>query len=365
MKNILVLRGILLTLNLFAAIALTMAILAVYIPPSKHAIFSIFALIYPIIVFINVAFIAMWIVIRQKYWLLSAIIILLNFHNFKNNFQIRLNKNHKAARSDIKAISYNVQLFSTDERGKDSAFIKNNIVSFLKDESADIICLQEYHSMDRNVYMPLIDLKNNLLKSSYYYESYFSPRFDQLSGLIIFSNYKAVNKGKLKFQGSRTFGIYTDLVIEADTVRVYNIHLASIRLQASDIDFVTKPDFKDQQLFKNRSMEIYTKLSEAFILREEQVKTIVNEIKNCSYPIILCGDFNDTPSSHTYKLISTILTDNYIKKGNLLSSTYAGDIPYLRIDYIFTSKDFTVKYFKRHKVRYSDHYPINSVISIY
>ena len=247
--------------------------------------------------------------------------------------------------------------------GKDSIVLKNNIVNFLKEEQANIICLQEYHSMDRNVYMPLIDLSSNLLHNSYYYESYFNPRFDQLSGLVIFSKFKAANKGKLKFPGSRTFGIYTDLIIDNDTIRVFNIHLASIRLQKSDIGFVLNPDFNDQKGFTKRSTSIYTKLTDAFVLRELQMKNVISEINRCPYPIILCGDFNDTPSSYVYTSLNKHLTDTFIMKGNKLSRTYAGNIPYLRIDYIFTSKHFKVNYFERVKKNYSDHFPLISIIS--
>ena len=363
MKKIPILTGVLLTLNIIAAIALIMALLASYTPPSQHAVFSIAALVYPLILFANLLCIGLWIILKRKYWLLSLTIILLGVSNLKNNFQISMADNHTTSDSSIKIISYNVQLFATDEKGRDSADLKNHIVQFLKAEGANIICLQEYHSMDRNVYTPLINMNNKLLKNSYYYESYFNPRFDQLSGLVIFSKYKAVNKGKLKFQGSRTYGIYTDLLILGDTVRVFNIHLASIRLQASDIDFVMKPAFKDQESFKNRSASIYTKLSNAFILREQQMKALQDEITHCSYPIILCGDFNDTPSSYVYSMLNDNLTDSFIKKGNNLGSTYAGNIPFLRIDYIFTSRHFRVNEFERKKVGYSDHFPVISSIS--
>ncbi len=362
MKRIPILKGVLLTLNIIAAAVLFMALLASYVPPSDIAVFSIAALIYPIVLFINLIFIFIWLMVKRKYWLLSFLLIILGFNNLINNFQLSFNQDTVKSDSQVKIISYNVQLFATDEKGNDSSDIKNNIIHFLKDEDANIICLQEYHSLDRNVYTPLIDLNNRLLKNSYYYESYFNPRFDQLSGLVIFSNYKAVNKGKLKFPGSRTFGIFTDLLINSDTVRVFNIHLSSIRLQASDIDFVLKPDFKDQESFKNRSASIYTKLSNAFILREQQMNQVVQEINACRYPIILCGDFNDTPSSYVYSLLSDKLVDNFIKKGHMLGRTYAGNIPYLRIDYIFTSNQFKINMFERpEKLNYSDHFPLISI----
>ncbi len=363
MKRIAILKGVLLTLNLIAVVVLVMALLASYVPPSDVAVFSIAALVYPMILFANLFFIGCWILLKSKYWLISFLVILFGFNNLRNNFQLSFNPYTIKNDSHIKIISYNVQLFATDERGNDSAEIKNNIVQFLKDEDANIICLQEYHSMDRNVYTPLIELNNKLLKSSYYYESYFNPRFDQLSGLVIFSKYKAVNKGKLKFTGSRTFGIYTDLIIDSDTVRVFNIHLASIRLQSSDIDFVLKPEFKDQESFKNRSASIYAKLTNAFLLREQQINQVIQEIIACPYPIILCGDFNDTPSSYVYSMLSDKLVDNFIRKGYMLSRTYAGNVPYLRIDYIFTTNHFKINKFERVKKNYSDHFPIISTVS--
>ena len=363
MRKYPILKGLIFLLNIVAAILFAMALLASYISPSEFAVFSIIALVYPILLFINLLFIGFWIVFKSKYWLISFILILLGFNNLKNNFQTNLSRNFEKSANDIKIVTYNVQLFSTNKMGKDSMVLKNNIVNFLKEEQADIICLQEYHSMDRNVYTPLIDLKSKLLHNSYYYESYYNPRFYQLSGLVIFSKFKAVNKGKLKFPGSRTFGIYTDLIINNDTVRVFNIHLASIRLQESDIGFVLNPDFNDQKSFKKRSTSIYTKLTDAFILRELQMKNVIIEINSCPYPIILCGDFNDTPSSFVYSSLNKHLTDSFIMKGNKLSRTYAGNIPYLRIDYIFSSKHFKVNYFERVKKNYSDHFPLISIIS--
>jgi len=363
MRKYPILKGFIFLLNIIAAILLAMVLLASYIPPSEFAVFSIIALVYPILLFINLLFIGFWIAIKSKYWLISFVLIILGFNNLRNNFQTNLNGNYDKSADDIKIVTYNVQLFSTNKMGKDSMVLKNNIVNFLKEEKANIICLQEYHSMDRNVYMPLIDLNSSLLQNSYYYESYFNPRFDQLSGLVIFSKFKAVNKGKLKFPGSRTFGIYTDLIIDHDTVRVFNIHLASIRLQESDIGFVLNPDFNDQKSFTKQSATIYAKLTDAFVLRELQMNNVISSINSCPYPIILCGDFNDTPSSYVYTSLNKHLTDTFIIKGSKLSRTYAGNIPFLRIDYIFTSKHFKVNYFERVKKNYSDHFPLISIIS--
>jgi endonuclease/exonuclease/phosphatase family metal-dependent hydrolase len=210
--------------------------------------------------------------------------------------------------------------------------------------------------------MPLKELTNRLEQSIYYYESYYSPRYDQLSGLVIFSKYKAVNKGKLKISGSRTFGIYTDLLIDGDTIRIFNIHLASIRLQDSDIDFVLNPDFNNKQELKQHSSSIYGKLNKAFRLRELQMKHIISEVKKSPYAVILSGDFNDTPSSYVYHQLNKVLTDGFVEKGNRLSRTYAGELPYLRIDYTFASSQFAFKCYHRVIQYYSDHFPVITIL---
>ncbi len=362
MRRFPIFRSFILLLNLLAALLLAMSQLATFIPPSQFAVFSVLSLIYPVLLGINLAFIAFWSVFKSRYWLISSVIILIGINNLFNNFQFHFKQEDKKGDKNIKIITYNVMLFSTDKTGKDSMYQKNNIISFLTSEQAQIICLQEYHSMDRYVYLPLIELSKRLGQNTYYYESYFMPRYDQLSGLVIFSQYEAVNKGKLKFPGSRTFGIFTDLLIDKDTIRVYNIHLASIRLQESDIGFVLNPDFNDRKEFRIHSATIYTKLVKAFLLRERQLDYVLQEISNCRFPVILCGDFNDTPSSYIYNRLSAHLTDTFIKKGNKLSRTYAGHLPYLRIDYIFASDDFSVQQYKRELYRYSDHFPVSSIL---
>ena len=50
--------------------------------------------------------------------------------------------------------------------------------------------------------------------------------------------------------------------------------------------------------------------------------------------MILCGDFNDTPLSYTYRQLSRKLTDSFIEKGRGIGNTYIGEFPSFRICYI-------------------------------
>ena len=179
---------------------------------------------------------------------------------------------------------------------------------------------------------------------------------------MIFSKYPVVNTMKLKFPGTRTFGIAIDLVVESDTIRVYNIHLASIALNQDDIDFVVTAGQDDKQ-FSSHAFLIYSKLYEAYLLREEQIKFITDQINSSPYHVILAGDFNDTPSSYVYAQITNLLQDTFKEKGKGVSVTFAGELPFLRIDYIMKSSYFNTLEYSRHKIDFSDHFPVSVELS--
>lgn len=358
------LKTVLLTINLFAIAGLIGAILATYIPSSLVTIFSVLALIYPILVIINLVFVFTWIFLKSKWFMLSLMIILLGYSNISKNIQLSGNSIPTKDTAYVNVLSYNVQLFGLIEEKSAVQQKRDEILEFVRREDPRIICFQEYYSVGITPYAPLEEMKTELNLNTHYYESYFSPRHNQLTGLVILSKYPAIDKGKLKFNGTRTFGIYTDLLIGMDTVRVFNIHLASIQLLPADIDFVINAGQEKEENIRQHALTIYTKLTDAFLLRERQMRYLVDQLSNCHYPVILCGDFNDTPSSFVYDQITSELGDCFRDEGKGISTTYAGQIPFLRIDYIMKSDHFKTMHYKRHKIDLSDHFPISSSFAI-
>ncbi|NOX85332.1 MAG: endonuclease/exonuclease/phosphatase family protein [Chlorobi bacterium] len=358
------LRTLFLSLNLIAAIALIGTYLPAYIAPSVSPFISLFGLIYPILLYINLGFVLFWLIFRYKLALVSVIVILAGYNNLMNNFHFNLFKGGVYQGTTLKVLTYNVQTFGLTEGKGEGESNRNKILYFLKNENPHITCLQEYRSEGKTRYEPLKNMKDTLNVGTYYYESYFSPKYNQLSGLVIFSKFSAVDKGKLKFKGSRTFGIYADLLIGNDTVRVYNIHLASIQLLPSDIEFVVSAGQEEKGAFAPHLHKIYDKLTDAFILREKQIDYLTRQLDSCRFTVIMCGDFNDTPSSYVYNQIISKLKDSFKEKGKGISTSYAGEIPFLRIDYIFTSKPVNTFRFQRYKVGFSDHFPVSAMITI-
>lgn len=354
---------IILPVNILALAALIMALMAGTVAPSANTLYTVFGLIYPIIFILNILLLVILAMIKSHWVWVNLLVLLVGLNNMMSNFQYSASSTADTAREIIQVVSYNVQQFSKGSKTFDLLTVKSDILSFLTNEDASIVCLQEYQSENRNLYEPLKQIKDSLNAGTYYYESYYNPRYNSLSGLVIFSKYVALSKGKLKFEGSRTFGIYTDLLIGEDTVRVFNIHLANIRLAPEDIEFVMNREKEKKLGFREHLADIFQKLSEAFVLREKQMAYLIELLQASPESIILCGDFNDTPSSYVYHQLTNYLSDCFVEKGNGIGRTYAGELPFLRIDYIMTSKQFETLDFERKTLRRSDHFPVTARLS--
>jgi len=163
--------------------------------------------------------------------------------------------------------------------------------------------------------------------------------------------------------------IYTDILYQGDTLRIYNLHFESIRFRKEDYQFAkeisSSPGEKTEEEIKKHTKSIIKKLKIAFEFRSAQAKRVSEHIAQCPYPTILCGDFNDTPISYAYTQISKHLEDTFTEAGFGLGTSYAGkEIPAYRIDYIFHSKEFTPFNYRCIHEEYSDHYPITSYFEL-
>src|SRR5262249_13442297 len=73
------------------------------------------------------------------------------------------------------------------------------------------------------------------------------------------------------------------------------------------------------------------------LISADQIKEIINEY--APRPIILCGDFNDTPESRTHAAMQAAFDDSWELAGQGDGFTFSAAKPAKRIDYIWLSKD--------------------------
>ena len=100
---------------------------------------------------------------------------------------------------------------------------------------------------------------------------------------------------------------------------------------------------------------VFSKLRLAYVKRAEQARRVVEHIKTSPYPVIVCGDFNDTPMSYTYNQFNRFLKDAFRQSSSGIGSTYIGRLPAGRIDYLFYDPGLTTTGFNIQKEEFSDH----------
>lgn len=354
------------TLNILALICLLLSYSASYISPEKVPLLAFFGLFYPLILCINLAFVIYWMINRRAFVFIPLVLIALGFNHITAIIQFDINKNTPSNPDRlVKVMSYNVRLFDLYNwtRNEES---RNLIFNILKEESGDIICLQEFYTKDEGK-LQNTDTISKLQKSFASHIEYTATvKKTRHWGIATFSRYPILKKGVIRFsEKTDNICIFTDIKIKKDTIRVYNAHLESVHFGKQEhkvIDDLNQ--YKAEKENFPGIKKISVMLKKGYIKRSSQADLIQESISKSPYPVILCGDLNDTPSSYTYHTVSKNLNDAFVESGSGLGSTYYSIFPSFRIDYILYSPVLTSYKFKTIHKKYSDHYPITCYIEL-
>ncbi len=354
------LQKLLLIVNMLFVAAMILSYFSPFVNPKTNSIPAIFGLFYPAFFIINFLFFIFWLLRFKIYFIIPLITMLLGYGAFLKNVRFNKDKLVGDYSQALKIVSYNVRLFDQYKAtGNDTYFTRNAIFSFINSEQADIVCFQEFfHGNEK--YFPTIDPFIELQKAKNYHVDYTKTTGDYRHyGIATFSVYPIVKRGAIHFENSNSnSGIFTDILFKKDTIRVFNFHLESIKFSNADYQFVS--EFIDPEAHNQTSSKvIFWKLKNAFVKRAEQANIVADYVKKSPYPVIVCGDFNDTPSSYVYHTISKNLNDAFIETGQGIGSTYAGDLPFLRIDFILHSPVLEAFKYRKFSCNYSDHFPVS------
>jgi endonuclease/exonuclease/phosphatase family metal-dependent hydrolase len=354
---------IILFLNYFFIVCLLISYLAPFVSPENFTFIAFFGLAYPVLAVINLLFVFYWLIFWKKKFLLSLLTLLAGWFILSNFWSINIHHITPDKKKEIKVMSYNVRLFDLYNRPFNIG-TRNKMFDLVKDESPDIICFQEFYKDDSNTFNTL-DTLLQLQKAKNYHAEYTVTVLDKYHfGMATFTTFPIVNRGKVDLSStSNNTCIYTDIKINSDTIRVYNMHLQSIHL-STVVYKDPKIKFETQEIFENETKNILQRLGTAFSKRAPQADLIAEHMRSCRYPLIICSDLNDTPSSYTYRTVKGNFIDTFKESGMGFGATYAGVIPFLRIDYIFHSPALIADNFNIIPEKLSDHYPICCTIEI-
>jgi len=349
-------------LNLLSVIGISFSYCARFIDPANFWYIAFFGISYPIFLIINLVFVVYWTVQFRTYALISIIAIGFGYNSLLSNFQVNFDR-EKPNRPKIKVMSYNSMLFDLYNWSK-NAKSRENIFAMLQEESADILCLQEfYNSEEEKDFHNEIDLLKILPTKNVHAGYTVTEREKDHWGIATFTRFPIVRKGMISFNtNSNNACIYTDVIIDKDTVRIYNLHLASIGFIHKDYKFIHDVVENKETEEVEGSKTILKRLKKAFVIRSQQAALVAEHVAKCKYPVILCGDFNDTPTSFAYRKLKGNLSDAFYESGNGIGKTYAGLFPALRIDYILYSNHFDSYGYYKYPETFTDHYPIVSFL---
>lgn len=350
---------LLLFANVGAMLASVLTYAASYISPEEF--WYLFFLTYAALplMFIHLGFVLWWALRRHRNVFISLLTLVFSYG--LNSRLVQMSKSSSSP-DQLTVVSYNVGNFIENGRkNREIGSTKSGVRQLIREVQPDILCFQEYSSQARGQG----DFTDFLLDSLGYKAGYFEKirdlRHEGFAGMAIFSKYPMLQKRFIPFKSTKTTNalIYADLLIGADTVRVINIHLQSNRLGSAEYEYVAGITENTEE---NRRgiLRVLGKLRDAAKERTVQTLLVEEQILGSPYPVILCGDFNDLPSSYAYQKVRGDLQDSFIRKGNGIGNTYAGIFPSFRIDHIFASDHFE---FLSHQVRrekYSDHYAVVS-----
>jgi len=352
-----------LILNILGTVAMLLAYLAPVVNPARVFLPALFGLAYPYLLMLHMAFLCFWLIRLKREIFISVIVILLGWNQLNNllplNFRaLEIPEDASQARY-LKILSYNVRGFDIYHWNKEQES-KKEIFEFLETQEPHLVCFQEYYTSSKSgqTHADISGHLKYLPHNAVYYAADHTNRNG--FGIATFSKYPIIKKSRIPFNSSFNAAMYTDILFLSDTIRIFNIHLQSIRFQKDNYAFMDTAQLKYSNEQMNEIRAIGSRLKTAFSMRAEQAQMITNYIRESPHPVVVMGDFNDTPQSYAYRKIKRGLDDAFRKSGRGFGNTYAGELPSFRIDYIMYGPPLLSFEFKRIKTDYSDHYPISA-----
>lgn len=354
-------------LNAGLALLLLASYFAVYVTPTTFWPMAFIGLAYPFLLLINILFIIFWGLKLHRFALLSIIIVVIGWKTHKKVISFDFTDSdvtEEKSPNSIRIMTYNAHFFQPFTGDYDAAF-KREMLQVIYNQKPDILCIQEFYTRYKGEFNILDSLIKKLKYKHYYFDKSISTTYSQ-QGVIIFSKYPIKNKGSIVFNSEKSSNraIYVDITIDNQLVRLFDIHLQSISFQPEDYQYL-KTLKKELDINEQSTRNIGFRLKRAFKRRSVQAQQVADAIAKSPYPVLVCGDFNDTPMSYAYHTIAENLKNTFQEKGKGYARTYTGAFPNFQIDYILCSKEFEVLNHQVIKKELSDHFPVRSDVLLH
>lgn len=338
MKNLSFFNKFVFALNSCFAILLLGSYLLPFVFPKSFPSLAVLSLTMPVLIVCNLLFVVYWALMLKKQLLLSLVVLLLgyvhilSFYNFTGS-------NLPIKPSTFSVMSYNVRIFNKyDWIPKKN--IDQKIKDFIRKEQPDILCFQEF-----------IQDKEHMFES-YPYKYIRYKTKNQKTGQAIFSRFPIYNEGSLEFPHTGNNAIFVDIVKGNDSLRVYNLHLESLRIDT------------EETVTQEESERLFRRMGASFGLQQAQAEIFTNHRDQCKLKKIVCGDFNNTQYSNIYRRVKGDMTDTFEAAGSGFGRTFNFKYFPVRIDFIMVDEEIEVNRHKNYSELFSDHFPVAAYLTL-
>ena len=315
-----------------------------HISPEKSIFSAYLSLGKPILVLANVIMLLYWICRWKRWVFVSLIAIIANYQFITANWN-PFGGGEKNANNPLKIITYNTHSFG----GEITGYSAKEFADMANNKDVDIICFQEYAGNN--------DFTNEKLCNTY---SKFLPYYYIPEGrsMAIFSRYPIKQSQVIEFPTTNNCALWADVDKEGKTIRLFNVHMQTTSFDRMRSKAAQARAIENEEGQRQIYMNYNDNLEINMIERSRQSRLVKGIVSATEYPIILCGDFNDTPGTYTYETLKGDLEDGFQEVGNGYAATYKGFKNLLRIDYIFHSPSMKAVEYETIDFDMSDHNPV-------
>ena len=330
--------------------------------PSETTRYALLCLGYPLFFIASCVVLIVWLALGQwKIAAVTAISLLATLEPIGTYFPLNLPWGNELSPQErqrsFKLLTFNVMNF-TDFDG--TVHERNRTAQYILDTDADIVCLQEGAR-----YEPITDIKliKEMLPELRERYPYYTKGIDDM---VLLSKFPFTQGDDCVEEAGKKVVTYDVQLPCGDTVRIFNCHLHSIGLttddkeiyrQITDVNDLNK--LQPAEAMQELRSSLFSKLSKAFVVRGKQARKLREFIDRAGRNVIVCGDFNDTPGSYSYRTVrGSDLRDAYLDCGFGPTITYHDNRFYFKIDQILYRGDLEAVAIERGKIDSSDHYPL-------
>ena len=337
-----------------SAVALILSCASTFIHPQSSSLIALLGIGCQILILLNIIICALLAMGKKMLAIIPAIALLCSVAFWGDFYQIPIFKNSKESNesekqiNELKLVSYNVHNMRSPrnyERTIDS------VVLFMRMSRADIICLQEFGSLTEN--------EKAMIDRNLAHFTYRKLTHDQ----AIFSRYKISNYRKIKFDNNFLPAVRATIDFNDKRFALYNLHMQTTEFNSMVPEGLGA--FMGSGQFTKDAHSTAKVVQENSVRRANQAILIDSLIKLDGLPTIITGDFNDTPASYVYSLLSENRSDAFRSEGEDYVYSYRKLRRLFRIDYILVPDEYEIKSYTSPNLRWSDHNPVIANILIH